>query len=95
MASRNEELKKKLSRIVLNSATPYLPGWIQTLGEVGSPESTASPQAKASAAKLGVDLVAKFMDGDIGQAGAELLAQLAEIESQAPSVVSEEEEDDD
>ena len=78
--TKNEELKKRLAKLVVTSAMPYLEGWIKTLGEVGSPNAQVPPRTRASAAKQGLEFVTKFMDGDIGTAGADLLRQLQEID---------------
>ncbi|KKL08195.1 hypothetical protein LCGC14_2578250, partial [marine sediment metagenome] len=79
-----DDLKTRIAEIVLQSAIPYLPGWMETLGKLGSPpekgEPIIDPRSRVSAAKTGVDFVTKFI-GDAGAsaAGKDLLEELEKI----------------
>ena len=80
----NDDLKTRIARIVLEEAAGYLPGWLETLGVLGSPPKKGAPvidpRSRVSAAKTGVDFVTKFI-GDAGAsaAGEQLLRRLEEV----------------
>ena len=87
MAGRSkpsDDLKARLARVVLEESIKYLPGWLETLGSLGSPpekgEPVIDPRARVSAAKTGVDFVTKFI-GDAGAsaAGEALLKELEKV----------------
>ena len=92
--SGDDDLKTRIARVVLEEAIAYLPGWLETLGKMGSPpkkgDPVMDPRSRVSAAKTGVDFVTKFI-GDAGAsaAGEQLLRRLEEVGRTAATEPSE------
>ena len=87
MAGRSkpsDDLKARIARVVLEEGIKYLPGWLETLGQMGAPpekdKPVIDPRSRVSAAKTGVDFVTKFI-GDAGAsaAGEKLLKELEKV----------------
>ena len=97
MAGRSkpsDDLKARIARVVLEEGIKYLPGWLETLGNMGAPpkkgDPVMDPRSRVSAAKTGVDFVTKFI-GDAGAsaAGEKLLKELEKVGRTAATEPSE------
>ncbi len=82
MARAKDPLKENISRIILQNIGNYIPGWLQTLGELGAPTKAGKKElvdgrTRVQAAKTGMDIVNKLLP-DVGSSsgGEELLRRL-------------------
>lgn len=82
MTSKLQDLRERLDVVVLEHGLDYLPGWLKTLGEVGS-DKKVDARTRANAAKVGIELI-RSVAGEGPPASAQgLLKQLGDIESAA------------
>lgn len=80
MSRPKDPLKEKVSRIILENIGDYIPGWLQTLGELGAPprarsKLTVDAKTRVSAAKTGMDIVNKLLPDVSESAGRQALLE--------------------
>lgn len=85
MASASgDKLRRTVINHVLEAMLPHLAGWVETLGQAGSPDNKGvSAQVRVSAAKTGIEFVTRFLTTGQSPPGESLLKQLEALEEGA------------
>ena len=90
-----DRLRQLLADQVIEAMIPFIPGWVKTLGQAGSPgNKQVSPATRVTAAKTGIELVTKFMSSGTSVGGEDLLKKLQGLED-SPTPTEDDDNDDD
>lgn len=89
--SRKPAQPDKLQALIvdemLNTMTPFVSGWLRTLGEAGKPNSKVAPHIRTKAAMDGLNFFTRLQEIKTDGAGAQdLLRELTKLETGANDI---------